>query len=286
VVVRSGQTITVRGPIKSFPATLAVGAYLLIAQVSYGAGLVSAATSGPSVELNTPFISLAESFPAIKLPPPAVAGFKINGSIKILITNNGNIPSKGPVIFGLSFSSQPNQVGTSIPSVPRNLMIRAGGSQTVFIPIKSIPMVSPGDYFLVVQVTDPSGGTSIASPEITTTIVAPVISLAAILGPVTNANSGDTITIANNGNVDDVTSFNPTLGFSTDSGGMQPAGGTTVVLAGPLHIKAGKSVKVHLNQWKSLLSGLTAGNFYYLTAMFTDDAGNSAFAVSSTSFQA
>jgi hypothetical protein len=175
-------------------------------------------------------------------------------------------------------------LGTSITTSSKTLNILPGKSVKEVIQVKNIPALADGSYFLVEQTTDPfASGTSIASSDSAITIAAPFITLAATLGPA-NIKTGDTLTVTNNGNVPDNTvGLGGTLGFSTDAAGTVPAGSTFSGAVHTPHILVGKSVKIHLTQWKSLLSSLSPGT-YYLTVQFADGNGNDGFAVSSTSF--
>lgn len=284
LTVLAGQTLPVKVSIPSLPASLGDGSYMLIAQATYNSGTVSASSTGPTIQIAAAFTSLAETFSSVKLPSPVVSGTSIVGSLKVLITNNGNAPSKGPTSFSLSLSPEQDQPGTTIPALTRSLAIKPDGSQTVVLTIRSIPSGLTGDYFFVLQVTDPNGNPSVASTDTPISIAAPVVALSAKLGTVTNVNNGDTVTITNTGNIDDVTSLTSSIGFSHDSAGAQPVAGSTVVLGSPIQIKPGKRVKLHLTQWTSLLSALTPGSRYFLTVTVTDQNGVSASAVSPTAF--
>jgi hypothetical protein len=175
-------------------------------------------------------------------------------------------------------------LGTVITSLSKTLNILPGKSAKVAVPIKSTPALAAGSYFIVTQITDPfASGTSIVSSTAAITVAAPFISLAAILGPA-NTKTGDTITITNNGNIEDISVLNGVLGFSLDPAGTEPVGRTVTGATPVEHIGVHKSVKIHLTAWKSILSTLETGVPYYLTVRFTDATGNSGFAVSSTSF--
>jgi FtsP/CotA-like multicopper oxidase with cupredoxin domain len=219
------------------------------------------------------------------LPAAVVTQTKPKGNVVLTITNNGNSSSKGMAAINITVSTVPGVLGASIATLNKNINIMPGKSTKVTVPIKDVlPAVAAGDYFLVAQVTDPSfGSNSIGSSAGTTNIAPGFITLAATLGPVVKLQSGDTLTLTNTGNIEDDGTFVATIGFSFDPQGMSPIGGSGSA-GKTYHIKPGKSVKVHSTDWTKIASGLEPGVPYYLTVSVTDSTGNSASAVSSTSF--
>jgi hypothetical protein len=149
------------------------------------------------------------------------------------------------------------------------------------VPIKSTPALADGNYFVVEQTTDPfAGGTSTASSASAITVAAPFITLVSALGPATK--TGDTLALTNNGNVpDNISRIATSLQVSTDPAGADTVGAAVSATVGSPHILAGKTVKIHFSQWKSIISSLSPGT-YYLVIHFNDENGNSGIAVSST----
>jgi hypothetical protein len=274
-IIRAGKAVPLNVPILGLPTSLPDGSYFLIVQTLDSANnSASAATIAPVV-VAAPFVSLSETV-TTTLPPALVSGSKAKGTVTLVITNNGNVASKGPTAIDITASTISGVLGTSIATSSRNLSIPPGKSSKVTVPIKNTPALAAGDYFLVAQVTDPfAGGISLASSSGTTTIAAPFIALAGTLGPVTKLKSGDTLTITNNGNSDDVTTLTGTIGFSTDPLGAVPAGESASATSHTYTLKAGKSVKIHSTGWTQITAG---------TVSVTDEHGNSFLAVSSTSF--
>jgi len=100
------------------------------------------------------------------------------------------------------------------------------------------------------------------------------------LGPA--SKTGDTLTITNNGNIpDNISKIAASLQVSTDPAGADTVGPAVSATVGAPHIAVGKTVKIHLSQWKSIISSLSPGT-YYLVIHFNDENGDSGFAVSST----
>lgn len=152
------------------------------------------------------------------------------------------------------------------------------------MPVKTVPALADGNYFLVAQVTDPfAGGTSIASSPAPIAIAAPFITLSAAFAatPVPSLKSGATVILTNNGNIDDVTLIDERVGFATDVAGQEPVGSSLESgTIGRQTIKAHRSIKLHLSGWKLVESSLTPGS-YFLTAILTDEAANRAVTISS-----
>ncbi|HWE93210.1 MAG TPA: choice-of-anchor tandem repeat GloVer-containing protein [Tepidisphaeraceae bacterium] len=286
-IIKAGTSINLALPIKNLPASLPDGHYYLIVETIDAAGNIQSVSSVPTVLVAPPFVSFLEQpVNDAKVAQNIVSDRPVKGSISLVITNNGNVPAKGLTTIDLDASLNADQIGTSVTEAIKNMAIKPGASKVITLPLKSIPALADGDYYFVAQVTDPDGGiTFISSPD-TKHIAAPYITLAASFAPNSTAvlTTGATLTITNNGNVDDVTPFTAVLAFSTDSAGTQAVAGlTSTVVTGTIHIKAGKSVNIHLNGWKSLASSLTASVPYFATVTLTDASGNSAFAVNSIS---
>jgi hypothetical protein len=272
--LKADKKATLSIPITELPASLDGSYYLIAETVDSADNTASADTSTPTV-VAPPFVSLSEI---------VTSTLPTSGTVILTITNAGNVASKGSTGIDITASEVSGVLGTVITSLSKTLNILPGKSAKVAVPIKSTPALAAGSYFIVTQITDPfASGTSIVSSTAAITVAAPFISLAAILGPA-NTKTGDTITITNNGNIEDISVLNGVLGFSLDPAGTEPVGRTVTGATPVEHIGVHKSVKIHLTAWKSILSTLETGVPYYLTVRFTDATGNSGFAVSSTSF--
>jgi hypothetical protein len=155
--IKQGKSMPVPLAIKSLPANLANGNYTLLARVIDSSSNASDSTTGPSVTVAAPFISLSETFSRLTIPASVTSGQKLHAVALLKITDNGNIQSSGPTTIAVDFSAdgQIDNTATAIKSLTRPLKIKPGKSVLVPIPITSIPAVAPADYFVVAQVTDP-----------------------------------------------------------------------------------------------------------------------------------
>jgi len=280
--IKADKTASLSIPITQLPASLDGSFYLLVETVDSASNTASAASSSQTV-VAPPYVSLSETVTST-LPTSLVSGTTAKGTVTLDITNNGNVESKGVTPIDVTASTVSGTLGTTITTLSKSLTILPDKSTKVVVPIKSTVTLSAADYFIVTQTTDPfAAKTSIASTSGTITVEAPVITLSGVLGPA-NVKTGDTITITNNGNIEDVSVLTGTFGFSLDPAGTEAVGSTVAAVSPVEHIGVHKSVKIHLTAWGSILSSLEKGVPYYLTVSFTDATGNSGLAVSSTSF--
>jgi hypothetical protein len=287
VNLKAGKSTAVTVKITKLPQVPAQGDYYLLFKVSDAAGDSTVVASTSTIAVGPAQVTLTPTVNAVNLPASVVSGGTAKGTVTLSIVNTGNVVSKGMTTIVLSASAVAGTPGTTIATLSKNLSIGVGKTIKVVVPIKAIPVLADGSYFIVAQVTDPlAGNVSIASSAGTTGVAAPFVSLIASLGSAVQGNDSALLTVANHGNVDDTTTLHYTVGFALDAAGQQPAGGTKTVVTGNLHIKAGKSMSIHPNAWKSIVSGLVSGTAYYLTVSVEDSSGNQAVAVSSTSFTA
>jgi FG-GAP-like repeat len=250
IVIKGGKTVALTIPILNLPAGLPDGTYYLIVEPVDSSGNTASAATSSTVVIAAPFVSLSETLTST-LPPALVSGLKAKGTVTLTITNSGNVPSKGSTGIEITASTTSGLLGTTIANLSKTLTILPGKSAKVAVPIKSIPALTDGNYFLVAQVTDPlAGGTSIASSTGTTDIAAPFISLApAFTTDIKIAGNGTAIvslTITNNGNITPVGKSEITLFASAtpDISESPQLIGQTVAL--PIQPGKSKIVKTHL----------------------------------------
>jgi len=283
--INAGKTGKLNIPITELPSALDGAYYLIVETVDSSSNIASAASSS-TVEVAPPFVTLTEIL-TTTLPAALVSDSAAKGSVILAITNSGNVPSKGVTPFIVTASTASGVVGTTIATVTpaKNLNILPGKTVKVTIPIKSIPSLPSDNYFLVAQTTDPfAGGVSIASSAVTIDIAAAFIQLSGTLGPA-SLKTGDVLTLTNHGNViDTAASLTGTLGFSLDAAGAVSVGSTVSGAVKAPKIAVGKTGKIHLTAWSTILSSLTSGVPYYLTVTFSDGNGGTVLAVSTTTF--
>ncbi|HWE95299.1 MAG TPA: Ig-like domain repeat protein [Tepidisphaeraceae bacterium] len=132
----------------------------------------------------------------------------------------------------------------------KKMKIRAGKQATLTAKLDSIPASVPaGNYYLLLRVTDPQGGTSVIPSAGTITIEAPTVDLSGRFSLKTTATragakGSETLVVRNTGNApaDGVLHF--LLDATTDG----TLGADAVQRSAHVNIKPGKSVTIHLSR--------------------------------------
>ncbi len=282
LVVKANKHAVARLKATQVSADIPAAVYHVLVVVTDPTGTTTVDT-GQTLTIIAPVLTLSESVTVVGLNPAVVGGAKTHAVARIAITDNGNIPSKGSHTIDISAStSQAFDPAGEIASLVKTLTIKPGITRIISIPLKTIPAIPDGDYFIVAQVTDPADSATSAATIGTTNIAAPFVSLAATFLPLPAKPlvSGATLLITNNGNSPDVTLLTEGAGFSSDPDGATPVG-TSAGSGTPrrLHLLPGKSVKLHIGLWKLVASSLAPGT-YFLTGTITDESANSVTAVS------
>jgi hypothetical protein len=235
------------------------------------------------VTISPAFIVLTPALSSLNLPTAVVSGAATPAIAKILLTNSGNVASKGLVTISLSASQQMDVAGTPVTSVTRRLSIPVGKGQTVSVPLKNIPALPEGGYFFVADVSDPNGDITEVSTGFPKTIAPAFVSLSASFAeiPVPVPTTGESVTITDNGNIPETTTLTATVALSSDPAGedlISSAAG--ILLPARVHLVPSKPLKIRLAGWQSLISALPAQTPYFLTFVIADSAGNGAAGVS------
>jgi hypothetical protein len=154
--LKAGKTMPVPLAIKSLPANLPNGSYMLLARVIDPNSNASDSADGPGVTVAAPFIALSETFSKIMIPSSVAAGSKLHGDVLLKVTNNGNETTTGSTTIAIDFSADGavDNTAVMVKSITKPLKIKPGKSAVVSVPLTQLPSVAPGDYFVVAQVTD------------------------------------------------------------------------------------------------------------------------------------
>jgi hypothetical protein len=269
--------------VKPLPYNLLTGSYQLLVATSTQLGLFNNSTVGPSVAVTAQARTFTGTASLLHVPPTGTAesGNATSSSLQLNLTNTGNVNLKGILTFQISASTTSGVVGTQVITYTRNLSLKKTASGKITLPLKAFPLLPAGSYYFVVKMTDPRGDTFLFSTPSTIPIAARVVTLAASFGTGSFlASSGAVITITNNGNAIDLSTFTAVAGYSLDAAGTQPLVGRTLTTTTPrLRLLPGKSATIRLTSWSSLSPNVAAGVAYYATLTLTDAAGNSVFVV-------
>jgi len=159
--VKHTKTTTLSIPIKTLPPNLIGGSFHLIVQTVDPAGSAAGAST-QIFSVAAPFISLSERVASLNLPATVTNGEKLHSTLKLIVTNGGNI-TNDDLTVDLSASSDSTLPGPSFLPVKNHTKIAPGKSISISIPIKNLPTLAAGSYFLVAQTTDANEVVTLAS---------------------------------------------------------------------------------------------------------------------------
>jgi Bacterial Ig-like domain (group 3) len=272
-------TLQINVPSVSLPA----GSYTLIAQVSYNSGTITNATSGPALTVAAPFIALSPVLTFRQLPTAIVSGSATHAVATVRLTNHGNVSSIGPVTIAFSASATQNVPGTPIISVTKNFSIKPNASAMVTVPLKAIPALATGNYFIVLQTTDPDHNTAVVSSATSVTAAAPFVSLSSSISSVKPTSVARkksvsfVVTITNNGNINASGPTTFDLGISSDG---QTIASQLIDLTRTVALAPGVTKAVVLTF--KIPSTATSGSFF--PAVSISQNGNTASAIGLSEF--
>jgi hypothetical protein len=208
VSLHPGQSVQIPITTSVLLSDLADGQYTLDASVVDSNGNVSYSAPGASVTVAQPFVSLVATSLTTNLKAPVVSTLKTPGRATLLLTNDGNIPTKGKTRITL-YATPDGTIasGTFISSYFTGAIIQPGRHTTLNIPLKAIPPITNGIYQIAAQITDPLNDLTTGVTAQSYTIAAPFTSLVPSIagtymlsGP-TAAFSKVSVSIANAANV-------------------------------------------------------------------------------------
>jgi len=213
----------------------------------------------------------------------------VHGSIAATLTNElTNIETgfeKGIFsvrVFASAATTLDPQADPMVAEVLKKAKVGEGKTIRVTVPIKTLPpSLATGTYHLLLETTDPVGNTEWIDTGATVHVVAPTVSFSAsFISVPTTSKSSALLSIINNGNVNDLSTFTAVASISTDASGRNiVVTGGGMVQTVKLLLRIGKTSKVRVSGWHSLLAALPSGA-YYLTVTLTDANGHNVSVVS------
>jgi hypothetical protein len=273
----------------STDAPLPLGIDLITASYSGSKNFTASASAGEDLDV-IPH-ALVPVVNRTVVPASAIGGLRIRSSITATLTNELSGIETGvekgiftvQIFASLTTTLNP-AVDTVVATLRRNARIAEGKHIRLSIGLTSFPAtLATGTYHLLLETTDAAGNSEWVDTGATVHVTAPVISLSSsfVSVPVNVLKKGAVVSLANSGNVKDLSVFTAVVGFSTDPAGHNiVARGVGKLQPARFLVRPGKTAKVRLTGWKPLFAALPAGA-YYLTVTLTDAAGNIASAVSS-----
>jgi len=203
--IQPGASKLVRVPLGTVPP-LNAGNYFIVAQVTDSTGGTSLAATTSTLTIAAPFISLSPAVAMLPATTSIISGSKINSAATLLIKNNGNVPSLG---LSVSLLGSPNgqlSGATAFNSFKSKVVIPAGATRAVRVPLTGLSALASGTYFIVAEITDSNGGVSVTASSTSFTVAAPFIALTATIDSVStplglSSEGVVNFSVTNNGNV-------------------------------------------------------------------------------------
>ncbi len=275
--IAAGKSAKFSVALSSLPKTLSNGTYDVLVQVIDPAGFGNFAATSSATQLATPFISLSDSITAVNLPSEVTGGTKTTAAASLELDNFGNVAATGPATIELFTSSDLglDSGDSKITTMKLNLNIGSDRLQRVKVPLKLVPNVASGDYYVLAEVTDPDGNQSQAASLGFVKIDQAIVSLSATIGAVSpstikiSSTATMAVSITNNGNAASNGPMTIVLGLSSTGFSMSS---TLVTLTQKVNVKIGGTVVLHLRF--KVPTTATAGT-YLPAATITDAAHNS-----------
>ena len=237
----------------------------------------------------TPASPLTPVFGNMSLPPSIAAGARIKAKVTVVVTNQGN-ELNGEVTVNIYANTSMSLDGNHVlvATSTKNLSLKEGKGRAFAFNIQSVPAtLADGSYYLLAEVTDPTGSNNVtAAPhtfQVAAAFVKPVIMVGAV-NPSSIAvgkSASVPLTITNQGN-ETASGIRITLNPSED--GSTPMAEIILdSLQSGLKLPPGKS-KVFKLHFK-ITSALPAGSYFpYVSVQLGGQpataVGASAFAVS------
>lgn len=283
----SGVYTTTTFSTGGYSLAVPAGTYNVVAS---GAGLASPITQGDVVvadqNVEEDFIEpskgvLTASFAAPLPAAPVLAGQKTNITATLLLGNMGNamLSEKDTVNYDLSASGMVDSSAIALPGTQHAVLKLPVGKQSpLTYHLTSIPTTAtPGNDYLVAQITEPSGAVTDVVTSNTLTIQPVQVrfsgSFVSATPTVKNGSSAViTISVTNNGNVATVGELPIQLSLST-LGPSDPSPIELSLVDHPLNLKVGKSVRFSLH---IIISGEPDRSYFVLASLdpantFKDD---------------
>jgi hypothetical protein len=142
VVLKAGREILERVPVNT--AALPAGTYTILEQTTDSKGNITATTTGPTLTVVAPSISLSAS---IGLVSPSLVKLGRTGTFKLTITNSGNINSTGLASIAIGLSADGVSEFVPLTTVRSKPTIRPSKSVTIVLHLKIAKAFSPtGTY--------------------------------------------------------------------------------------------------------------------------------------------
>ena len=272
------------------PTPIATGVKSFTA--SYAGDASFQPSNSDAIAINVNANALVPAITKAVLPSVAVSGQKVKGAISARLTNQANIitPGANSRLFTANVFASVNttidpDTDILLGSAQRKYNVLSKKPVSVSVKLTKAPTTATAKVFhILLQTVDASGNAEVVDTGKTIAVGPAIVTLSAgfLPLPVKTTNLVAKIAVTNTGNVDESSVFTATIGLATDAAGKKVVKSSAgEVLTKRVLIHPGKSGKLSVRGYSSLLAELSSGS-YYLKVTVTDASGNSASAVSAT----
>lgn len=262
----------------TFTASFAQGSHAITASYGGDASYIPAQSTSSLTEIVSQPSNL-QAADSGRLPSSLVAGAKAHISQKLRLTDPGGTALNGKVKLAW-FLSTGTTIDSSAIALPmtssKTLKIKPHKRRTWTTNLKGIPATVPmGIYHLLLQITDPSGGTTVVPSATTIAVAAPMNELSAsFLKTPASAKIGarlaPTLLLTNSGNARAV----GVLQFVLDASPDGSLGQSPVRTSKPINIKPGKSMRIRIG---GLVLPSTLGSYFLVAEVYQMDPTGSIY---------
>lgn len=268
--VKAGVEFAINIPILSMPTNLPTGFYRLLVQATDPVGNIAVTTSGLGIEIEAPAVALSASFTRITLPDQSISGALTGAAAALTISNDGNIPSVGPIVITLFLSPDGTVAnGVFVRQTARGPYLFPGQQFATSVPLSAIPPGLSGEYYLLAQIGTRTSATSTIASSSAYSIVPGAAQISAtidslqpsIIDASSPARGTISVTLANTGNLPAGGAADP---FILTLGLISPDGTKTVSLetfTPAVRVRPNLSTTIRLGFRQSVFASVVPGSW-------------------------
>ncbi|HWE97933.1 MAG TPA: peptidylprolyl isomerase [Tepidisphaeraceae bacterium] len=165
VNLKPGKTLSLKLTTSKLPATLTAGTYTLLVQTTDPSGNVTDATTGPTIQVAAPFVSLTASAASIK---PTALKLKKSGTLTVTLFNAGNVTTSGSATINIGVSADGQTEAFSLTQFTKAIKVKPNHSLVLRLHLVVPATATAGTYTPFVSITqDGSTATAVGAGTIT-----------------------------------------------------------------------------------------------------------------------
>ncbi|MDB5332239.1 MAG: peptidyl-prolyl cis-trans isomerase (rotamase) - cyclophilin family [Phycisphaerales bacterium] len=165
VNLKAGATLSLKLTTTKLPASLTAGTYTLLVQTTDPSGNVTDATTGPTIQVAAPFVSLTASAASIK---PTALKLKKSGTLTVTLFNAGNVTTSGSATINIGVSADGQTEAFSLTQFTKAIKVKPNHSLVLHLHLVVPATATAGTYTPFVSITqDGSTATAVGAGTIT-----------------------------------------------------------------------------------------------------------------------